>query len=197
MDRLTASQNAHDLEGMLACFMRTIGASGRCTPRALSGDRPSPQDCSALLQSIPDLTQTSSGRRSRGTLSARRFAGPAQRPMARIRGAWRPHHWHPRRSHLLGGACTQRKWKVRTPTRRGGQASGRYRRSIDATPTPLRRCCMSRKAGGDRPLVVSVQAGTERAQLGGECRGLRLSQRQLKAERGGADGAREIGAAMV
>jgi ketosteroid isomerase-like protein len=56
MDRLTAAQNAHDLEGMLACFHEDYRSEQPMYPaRTFQGIDQVRKNWSALLQSIPDF----------------------------------------------------------------------------------------------------------------------------------------------
>ena len=56
MDRLTAAQNAHDLEGMLACFHKDYRSEQPLFPaRTFPGDRPSARELVGLLDAIPDF----------------------------------------------------------------------------------------------------------------------------------------------
>jgi len=55
-DRLTAAQNAHDLEAMLACFHEDYRSEQPMFPaRAFQGIDQVRKNWSALLESIPDL----------------------------------------------------------------------------------------------------------------------------------------------
>jgi ketosteroid isomerase-like protein len=55
-DRLTAAQNAHDLEAMLACFHEDYQSEQPMFPaRAFQGIDQVRKNWSALLESIPDL----------------------------------------------------------------------------------------------------------------------------------------------
>ncbi len=56
MDRLTAAQNAHDLEGMLACFHEDYLSEQPLFPsRTFHGSAQVRANWSALLEGIPDL----------------------------------------------------------------------------------------------------------------------------------------------
>ena len=56
MDRLTAAQNAHDLEGMLACFHEDYRSEQPIYPaRTFQGIGQVRKNWSALLESIPDF----------------------------------------------------------------------------------------------------------------------------------------------
>jgi ketosteroid isomerase-like protein len=56
MDRLTAAQNAHDLEGMLACFHEDYQSEQPMYPaRTFQGVDQVRKNWSAMLQSIPDF----------------------------------------------------------------------------------------------------------------------------------------------
>ncbi len=56
IDRLTAAQNAHDLEGMLACFHEDYRSEQPIYPaRTFQGVDQVRKNWSTLLQSIPDL----------------------------------------------------------------------------------------------------------------------------------------------
>jgi ketosteroid isomerase-like protein len=56
MERLTAAQNAHDLEGMLACFHEDYRSEQPLFPaRAFQGIDQVRANWSALLQAIPDF----------------------------------------------------------------------------------------------------------------------------------------------
>ena len=56
MDRLTAAQNAHDLEGMLACFHEDYRSEQPIYPaRTFQGIDQVRKNWSALLESIPDF----------------------------------------------------------------------------------------------------------------------------------------------
>jgi ketosteroid isomerase-like protein len=56
LDRLTAAQNAHDLEGMLACFHENYGSEQPLFPaRTFRGIAQVRANWSALLEGIPDF----------------------------------------------------------------------------------------------------------------------------------------------
>jgi ketosteroid isomerase-like protein len=56
IDRLTAAQNAHDLEGMLACFHEDYRSEQPMYPmRTFQGVDQVRENWSALLESIPDF----------------------------------------------------------------------------------------------------------------------------------------------
>jgi ketosteroid isomerase-like protein len=56
MDRLTAAQNAHDLEGMLACFHEDYSSEQPLFPaRTFQGIDQVRANWSALLEAIPDF----------------------------------------------------------------------------------------------------------------------------------------------
>jgi ketosteroid isomerase-like protein len=56
MDRLTAAQNAHDLEGMLACFHEDYRSEQPIYPaRTFQGVDQVRKNWSSLLESIPDF----------------------------------------------------------------------------------------------------------------------------------------------
>jgi ketosteroid isomerase-like protein len=56
IDRLTAAQNAHDLEGMLACFHEDYGSEQPLFPaRTFQGIDQVRANWSALLEDVPDF----------------------------------------------------------------------------------------------------------------------------------------------
>jgi hypothetical protein len=84
IDRLTAAQNAHDLEAMLDCFQADYRSEQPLFPsRDFQGIDQVRANWSALLEAIPDSVPRSCGQPSTATSSSRSFAGTARSRTAR------------------------------------------------------------------------------------------------------------------
>ncbi len=136
MERLTAAQNAHDLEGMLACFHEDYLSEQPLFPaRTFHGIAQVRANWSALLEGIPDFHAEILRSAVEGDTVFARFTGREPRRTARRLRSVESSSWAPATTASRGGVSTPTKSNARAPTSTPLSAGWRVPKTASA-----RRC---------------------------------------------------------